>query len=343
MIGADLGRVLALGSVPIAYAVGAADAGPALHRHPCQRHPHRLLRRGLPVVSPRLGRAGAPGRGQRQADRRRAGCSRRRPGVAGGLVQAIGSSGAVAVDSVSFLVSAVAVGAIRRPSRSPSRPRGPPEARPRHRRRPPLRVRQRAAPGHRGDHRDLEPVQRDRRGGGDRLLGAQVHASPGVIGLLFTLGGVGGVMGALAAGPIARRFGGARATMIGIAGNVGGLLMPLTMPGAGLLLFGIGLHVRVVLRRRLQHQPGQLPAATVPGPAAGADERDHAIRRLGRAAHRRARRRGPRERLVGLRQTLWIGVVGQALAGVWLLASPMRTHAGLPRDTRADTAGTARA
>ena len=33
MIGADLGRVLALGSVPIAYAIGRSHARPALRRH----------------------------------------------------------------------------------------------------------------------------------------------------------------------------------------------------------------------------------------------------------------------------------------------------------------------
>ena len=41
------------------------------------------------------------------------------PSVAGGLVQAIGSAAAVAVDSASFLVSAVAVGAIRSPEPKP--------------------------------------------------------------------------------------------------------------------------------------------------------------------------------------------------------------------------------
>ncbi len=62
-----------------------------------------------------------------------------------------------------------------------------------------------------------------------------------MIGLLFTMGGVGGVAGAFAAGPIARRFGGARATIVGIAASVGALLIPLTMPDGGLLFFGFGM------------------------------------------------------------------------------------------------------
>ena len=68
-----------------------------------------------------------------------------------------------------------------------------------------------------------------------------VHASPAVIGLLFTLGGVGGSWGPLVAGPLARRIGGARATIVGIFTNVGALLIPLTQPKAGLFLFGIGM------------------------------------------------------------------------------------------------------
>ncbi len=34
--------------------------------------------------------------------------------------------------------------------------------------------------------------------------------------------------------------------------------------------------------------------------------------------------------VTGLRPTLWIGAVGEALAGIWLLASPMRTMRDFP-------------
>ena len=155
------------------------------------------------------------------------------------------------------------------------------------------------------------------------FLVRQVHASAGVIGLLFALGGVGGVVGALAAGPIARRFGGARATIIGIAGSVGALLIPLTMSGAGLLYFGFGFLMvsfsatvynvnQVSFRQRLCPDRllgrmnatmrfvvwGVLPIGALLGGILGA--------------------------VLGLRTTLWIGAIGQALAGIWLLASPMR-------------------
>ena len=156
-----------------------------------------------------------------------------------------------------------------------------------------------------------------------------VHASPAVIGLLFTLGGVGGLLGAFVAGPLARRIGGARATIVGILTNVGALLIPLTQPKAGLLFFGIGMLFvsfgavvyninQVSFRQRLCPDRllgrmnasmrfivwGVLPIGALIGGVLGS--------------------------VIGLRSTLWIGVSGEALAGIWLLASPMRTMRDFP-------------
>jgi MFS family permease len=324
MIGADLGRVLALGSIPIAAAVGGltlvqlfvvtlvSGVLTVFFDVAYQSYLPALVGRKHLVE----GNAKLTGSAQVAAV---AG-----PSVAGGLVQAIGSSAAVAVDSASFLVSAVAVGAIRSPEPRPTVPEGG---------HPRLVV---------GIAEGLRFVF------GNALLRAiaattstsnlfsgvaaaveivflvrQVHASPGVIGLLFALGGVGGVAGAFAAGPIARRLGGARATIIGIAGSVGALLIPLTMPGAGLLYFGFGFLMvsfsatvynvnQVSFRQRLCPDRllgrmnatmrfvvwGVLPIGALIGGILGA--------------------------VFGLRTTLWIGALGQALAGIWLLASPMR-------------------
>ena len=161
------------------------------------------------------------------------------------------------------------------------------------------------------------------------FLVRQVHASPGVIGLLFTMGGVGGVVGAVVAAPLARRFGGARATILGIAASVGALLIPLTMPGGGLLYFGFGTLLvgfsatvynvnQVSFRQRLCPDQllgrmnatmrfvvwGVLPIGALIGGVLGA--------------------------ALGLRTTLWVGALGQALAVVWLLASPMRSLRDFP-------------
>jgi MFS family permease len=330
MVAADLGRFLALGSIPIAFAVGrltlvqlfvvtlASGILTVFFDVAYQSYLPALVGREHLVE----GNAKLTGSAQVAAV---AG-----PSLAGGLVQAIGSSAAVGVDAGSFLISAVAVGAIRAPEPKPAPPAG---GHP--------RLAQGIAEGLRfvfgnallraiaattatsnlfsGIAAAVEIV----------FLVRQVHVSAGVIGLLFALGGVGGVAGALAAGPIARRVGGARATIIGIAGSVGALLIPLTMPGAGLLYFGVGFLMvsfsatvynvnQVSFRQRLCPDRllgrmnatmrfvvwGVLPIGALVGGILGA--------------------------AFGLRTTLWIGAVGQALAGIWLLASPMRSLRDFP-------------
>jgi MFS family permease len=330
MIGADVGRVLALGSIPVAAALGGLTLAQlfvvTLVSGVLTVFFDVAYQSYLPALVGREhlveGNAKLTGSAQVAAV---AG-----PSVAGGLVQAIGSSAAVAVDSVSFLVSAAAVGAIRAPEAMPTVPEG-------------------------GHAKLVEGIAEGLRFVfSNALLRAiaattatsnffsgvaaaveivflvrQVHASPGVIGLLFALGGVGGVAGAFAAGPIARRVGGARATIIGIAGSVGALLIPLTMPGAGLLYFGFGFLMvsfsatvynvnQVSFRQRLCPDRllgrmnatmrfvvwGVLPVGALMGGLLGA--------------------------AFGLRTTLWIGAVGQALAGIWLLASPMRRLRDFP-------------
>ena len=330
MIAADVGRVLALGSVPIAYALGdltlaqlfvvtlATGILTVFFDVAYQSYLPTLVGRAHLVE----GNAKLTGSAQVAAV---AG-----PSVAGGLVQAVGSAAAVAVDSMSFIVSAVAVGAIRAPEPKPVEPEG----------------------GHprlaRGIAEGLRFVF------GNALLRAiaattatanlfsgiaaaveilflvrQVHASPGVIGLLFTMGGVGGVIGAFVAGPVARRFGGARATILGISASAGALLIPLTTPGGGLLYFGFGMLLvgfsatvynvnQVSFRQRLCPDRllgrmnatmrfvvwGVLPVGALVGGVLGAT--------------------------LGLRTTLWVGALGQALAVVWLLASPMRRLRDFP-------------
>ncbi len=330
MIAADLGRLFALGSVPIAYAVGALTLAQlfvvtlasgvltVFFDVAYQSYLPSLVGREHVVE----GNAKLTGSAQVAAV---AG-----PGVAGGLVQAIGSAAAVLVDSASFLVSAAAVAAIRTPEPKPQAPRGG----------HPHLVHDIAEGLRFVFHNVLLRAIAATTASSNFFSGIaaaveivflvrEVHASPGVIGLLFSLGGVGGVLGAFAAGPIARRFGGARATLIGIGGNVGGVLIPLTRPGPGLVLFGIGFMItsffvvvynvnQVSFRQRLCPDRllgrmnatirfvvwGVLPIGALIGGVLGSQ--------------------------IGLRPTLWVGVLGEMLAGVWLLASPMRTMRDFP-------------
>ena len=334
MVVADLGRMLALGSVPVAYALGgltlahlfvvtlASGILTVFFDVAYQSYLPALVGREHLVE----GNAKLTGSAQVAAV---AG-----PSVAGGLVQAIGSSAAVAADAVSFLASAAAVTAIRSPEPKPPVPHG----------------------GHPKLVHDIGEGLR--LVFGNALLRAiaattatsnlfsgvaaaveivflvrEVHASPGVIGLLFSMGGIGGVLGAFVAGPMARRFGGVRATIIGIGGNVGALLIPLTMPGVGLLFFGFGTFAigfsavvyninQVSFRQRLCPDRllgrmnatmrfvvwGVLPVGALLGGVLGS--------------------------VLGLRPTLWIGAAGEAVAGVWLLAPPMRSMRDFPDTPR---------
>jgi MFS family permease len=330
MIGADLGRMVALGSVPVAYAADvltlaqlfvvtlASGILTVFFDVAYQSYLPSLVGRDLLVE----GNAKLTGSEQVAQV---AG-----PSIAGGLVQVVGGAAAVAVDALSFLVSGAAVAAIRAPEPKPEKPEGG---------HPRLMYAMReglafvfhnvllraiaattaTANLFSGIAAAVEIV----------FLVREVHASPGQIGLIFSVGGVGGVLGALAAGRIAARFGGARATIIGIALNAGALLIPLTKPGIGLLFFAAGMFVvgfavviynvnQVSFRQRLCPDRllgrmnatmrfvvwGVLPIGALIGGVLGS--------------------------VFGLRPTLWVGVIGEALAGLWLVFSPMRTMRDFP-------------
>ena len=330
MIGADLGRLLALGSVPVAYAAGLLTLAQlfvvTLVAGVLTVFFDVAYQSYLPSLVGRehLVEGNAKLTGSEQA------ATVAGPSIAGGLVQAIGSAAAVAVDAVSFLASALAVAAIRAPEEKPDVPEG---GHPKlvhdiaeglrfvfsHTLLRAIAATTATANLFSGIAAAVEIV----------FLVREVHASPGQIGLIFSLGGVGGVLGALAAGRIAARFGGARATMVGIALNSGALLIPLTMPGIGLLFFAFGMFVvgfavviynvnQVSFRQRLCPDRllgrmnatmrfvvwGVLPIGALIGGVFGT--------------------------AFGLRPTLWIGALGEALAGLWLVFSPMRTMRDFP-------------
>ena len=330
MIGADLGRVVALGSVPVAYAAGLLTLGQlfvvTLVAGVLTVFFDVAYQSYLPSLVGRehLVEGNAKLTGSEQA------ATVAGPSIAGGLVQAIGSAAAVAVDAVSFLASALALAAIRAPEATPEAPEG---GHPKlvhdiaeglrfvfsHTLLRAIAATTATANLFSGIAAAVEIV----------FLVREVHASPGQIGLIFSLGGVGGVLGALAAGRIAARFGGARATMVGIALNSGALLIPLTMPGIGLLFFAFGMFVvgfavviynvnQVSFRQRLCPDRllgrmnatmrfvvwGVLPIGALIGGVFGT--------------------------AFGLRPTLWIGALGEALAGLWLVFSPMRTMRDFP-------------
>ncbi|URM88734.1 MFS transporter [Streptomyces sp. MRC013] len=163
------------------------------------------------------------------------------PGTAGLLAQAFGAVAALAADALTFLVSALClrgIGAVE-PDRAPEEERAP--------------LRRRIGEG-------LRFVGRDRYLRTMVVWGAVVNMAltgyqavqvvflvrtvglePAAVGLLLTGGSAGGIVGALAAPAVGRRFGTARGLLLLQAATAPfALLLPMTTAGPGLLLFATG-------------------------------------------------------------------------------------------------------
>jgi hypothetical protein len=330
MIASDLGRILALGSVPVAYALGRLGL--------LQLFLVSLFSGVLTVFFDIAYQSYLPSLVGREhlveGNAKLAGSAQvaqiAGPSAAGGLVQAIGGAYAVAIDAVSFLVSAAAVGAIGTPEPTPEVPRDGRQ-----------RLRHGIGEGLRfvWGHPLLRAITAT-TASANLFSGIQaaveivflvrvIHVAPAIIGLLFGAGSAGGLLAALVASPVARGVGGARATFVGILATAGGLLMPLTSGGIGVLLFAGGLFVssfgvvvynisQVSFRQRLCPErllgrmnatirfvvSGVLPIGALAGGVVGT--------------------------AIGLRPSLWLALGGLVLAGGWLLASPMRRMRDFP-------------
>jgi MFS family permease len=330
MMAADIGRLLALGSIPVAYAFGVLTLGQLIAVTLLTGILTVFFDVGYQSYLPSLVGREHLVEGNAKLTGTAEAATVAGPSVAGFLVEAVGAAYAIALDAVSFLVSALAVAGIRNREPKPKVPEG----------------------GHRSVVHDMGEGLRFVFG--NVLLRAiaattatcnlfngiatavevvflvrTIHASSLVIGLMFSLGGLGGVLGALAAGPIARRFGGARATIIGLSFEVGVVLVPLSQPGLRVLLFGFGMMAsgfaavvynvnQVSFRQHLCPDRllgrmnatmrfvvwGVLPIGALIGGVLGT--------------------------ALGLRTTLWIASIGEILAIGWLLASPMRTMRDFP-------------
>lgn len=262
------------------------------------------------------------------------------PTVAGVLVATIGGARALAADAVSFLVSAVSLFLIRTPEPKPARPDGP---------RPAFRKEMGEGLGFVVRHPVLRRIVACT--GTVNLFAHMALAmempflirelglSPGKAGLLLALGTVGGVLGGLLAGRLARTIGSAR--IIWLAPLVLGLpsyLAPLAYPGWRVVLYGIGwfaftfgavVYNTAQVTYRQQICPpellGRMNAAvrwivwgTIPLGAL-----------LG----------GAFATWFGLRPTLWIGLVGASLGGLWVYFSPLRRLRDVTPEPAAATAG----
>ncbi len=251
----------------------------------------------------------------------------------GGALFALLRAGAMGADALSYALSTGSLLLIRTRETPVSRPEG---------KRPPMRKEIFAGLVFVLSHKVLRKIAACT--GSANLFGAMnsaleviflvrvVHVKPAEIGLLFGIGSLGGIAGGMLSGRLAKWIGSARIIWFSLL--VFGALpivLPLTAAGPRLVLFPIALfafsfaaivyNIAQLSYRQLITPPellGRMNAAirwivwgTLPlgGVIGGV---------IGSAA------------VLGIRPTLWIGVVGSWAAGFWVLFSPLGRLRDIP-------------
>ncbi|MFC9486627.1 MFS transporter [Streptomyces hydrogenans] len=247
------------------------------------------------------------------------------PTVAGLLVAAIGGARALVADAMSFLVSAASLFLIRTPEPKLALSGGP---------RPSFRKQMGEGLGFVVQHPVLRRIvactatvnlfSHMASAMEIPFLIRELGLSSSQAGLLLALGPAGGVLGGLLASRLARKVGSARIIWLApLALGLPSYLVPLAYPGWRVIFFGIGWFAftfgaivyntaQVTYRQQLcpPELLGRMNAAvrwivwgTIPlGALVG----------------------GALATWIGLRPTLWVGVVGASLGGLWVLFSPLR-------------------
>jgi MFS family permease len=244
------------------------------------------------------------------------------PTVAGYLVQWLTAPVALAVDAASFVWSAAWISAIRTPEQPPTPTAG-------------SRLREQIAEGLRFVFDD--PMLRAIVSCGSTAMmfyAAQgaievlfllrvVHVSPAAIGMLFSTGGVGTVLGAFCAARLTGALGGYRALVLYVVvAGLGGLLVPLTAGGWRLGFFAVGVAVSGFCLVAYNIVQLSLRQAICP---------DHLLGRMSATMRTimlsvtplGAVLGGVLGTWLGLRQTLWICAIGALSASLWLVRSPI--------------------
>jgi MFS family permease len=336
LIAGDLGRALSLASIPMAYGLG--------HLSLLQLYVVGFVNGVLTVFFDVAYQSYLPSivdrdqlvEGNSKLEGSRATAQIAGPGLAGGLIQWIGAPFAIIADAVSFVGSALFVFLIRRPE-PPAQEH--PEGR--------KRIRTEIAEGLRYvvNHPQLRAIAACTAGA--NLFGQlamavfilfavrELHLKVGEIGLVFTLGNVGGLLGALSGSPIARKLGvGPAIILSAMLFGPALLLAPLASPkfphpfliGAMLIasFSGVMYNVNQVgLRQaitplRMQGRMnatmrfmvwGTIPIGAFTGGLLGTT--------------------------IGLRPTLWVGAIGGCLTFLPLLFSPVRSLIRIPERAEA--------
>jgi MFS family permease len=256
------------------------------------------------------------------------------PGIAGFLVGAISAPFAILVDSVSFVVSALFLGVIRRSESKPERQVDE------HGRGPSMRSEIRAGLGYVLGHRYLRYIAASTGISNffSQILFAvlllflvrQLGFTPQLIGVAFSIGAVGFLVGAIFAGRIGTGFGVGPA----IVGSmlVSGLTAPLIAiapPDLAFPFIAVGIFIGSLGGAVYNINQVSLRQAITPGPMQG---RMNATMRfivwgtipIGAIVG------GFLGGTIGLQPTIWVSAVGGFLAFLPVLLSPVRTIRKMP-------------
>ncbi|MER8061102.1 MULTISPECIES: MFS transporter [unclassified Streptomyces] len=162
------------------------------------------------------------------------------------------------------------------------------------------------------------------------FLVRELGVGEGAVGWLLAAGGVGGFLGALAANPMARRFGTARGMLLcKLVTAPLGLLIPLAGAGARSVLLALGLaglSVGVVCGSVIQ---GAFRQTYCPPELLGRITASYSVANYG-SVPVGALLGGALGTAIGLRPTLWLLTSGLAVSSLLLLAKPLAGRRDLP-------------
>jgi MFS family permease len=253
------------------------------------------------------------------------------PGIAGALISAVGAVTAVVADAASYGVSFVCVGLIRAPSQRPTRVAGTRTS----------LVRD-IGEGLRfvwHEHRIRAVAFCTATSNLFSAIGTAVVLllmsrelgfGGGEIGLVFAIGGIGGLMGAVVAPRLARWLGVGRAILWSIAlSGIGPVLIAIATGQLAFTLLGVGIAIQAGTGAAYNINQVSVRQALCPPRLLG--RMNASVRFLvwgtlpigGFLG-------GAFGSLFGLRPTLWIAAVGEAAAFLWLLPSPVPQMRDIP-------------
>ena len=252
------------------------------------------------------------------------------PALGGALVQALGAAYALLADVVSFVVSVVAVFAIHAEEPTPASER--------------RAIRHEIGEGvHFLVHHKvlrafiISAATSNLFAGGAQaitvlFLVRVVHVQAGIVGLLLSVGALGGLLGAVLASRLIRVFGDARTMVLAaIVEALGAYLVPATAQGWRLALFCAGQAVASIAIVAFNVVGGSYRQEIVPPRLMGRVMAANRMVTWG-ALPVGAFGAGALAANFGVRSALWILAAGLSLAPVSLLAAGMARIRTLPRD-----------